>query len=114
LRVTGKKILVKLKLKQKGNLRLLSEIDLLIQDLETNDFAAFQDLKKVRLDADKVHSDGFYFFNIHIHRTLILLEMDETGEATIVWAGSHQEYEEVFKNNKVTISKWLKQNGWIA
>jgi hypothetical protein len=45
---------------------------------------------------------------------LILLEMDETGEATIVWAGSHQEYEEVFKNNKVTISKWLKQNGWIA
>jgi hypothetical protein len=114
MRVTGKKILAKLKLKQRGNSRLLNEIDLLIHDLESNEFTSFEDLKKVRIDADKVHNEGFYFFNIHIHRTLILMEMNKTGEATIVWAGSHQEYEELFRNNKGTISKWLKQNGWIA
>jgi hypothetical protein len=60
-----------------------------------------------------VHVDGFYFFDIHIHRTLILVEIDEEGEATIVWAGTHQEYETTFKNNKSTIEKWLRKNGYI-
>jgi hypothetical protein len=39
--------------------------------------------------------------------------MDEEGEATIVWAGTHQEYETTFKNNKVTIEKWLRKKGYI-
>ena len=114
MRVTGKKILTKLKLKQRGNVNLLEEIDLLVDELENNEFNSFEELKKIRNDADKVHNDGFYFFNINIHRTLILIEMSENGEATIVWAGDHQEYESVFKNNKKAIAKWLKNNGWIS
>jgi hypothetical protein len=60
-----------------------------------------------------VHSQGFYFFKIHVHRTMILIEIEPEGEATIVWAGSHQDYEYVFKNNKNTIEKWLRSNEWI-
>jgi hypothetical protein len=43
-----------------------------------------------------------------------LIELDDEGEATIVWAGTHQEYEATFKNNKITIEKWLRQKGYIA
>lgn len=64
-------------------------------------------------DADRVHTDGFYFFDINIHRTLILIEFDDDGEATIIWAGTHQEYESTFKNNKPTIEKWLRNKGYI-
>lgn len=113
MRIIGKKILTKLKLKQKGNVKLYEAIDLIIRDLENNQFISFEALIKVRKDMDKVHNDGFYFFNLNIHRTLILLEMGENDEATIVWAGTHQEYESIFKNNKDTIAKWLKKNGWI-
>ena len=44
---------------------------------------------------------------------MILFEFTEYGEATVVWVGSHQEYETVFKKNKNTIKKWLKANDWI-
>jgi len=64
-------------------------------------------------DADCIHNDGFYFFNISIHRSLILIELDEEGEATILWVGSHDEYERTFKNNKSTIEKWLRKNEYI-
>lgn len=74
MRVTGKKILAKLKLKQRGNTTLFQEIDSLVHDLENNEFNSFEELKKIRNDADKVHNDGFYFFNIHIHLTLILMK----------------------------------------
>lgn len=107
MRIIGKKIILKLKKKNIGNKKLCSEIDTLLLDLEqfnpTN-----QQLSSIRPDADCVHSDGFYFFDIHIHRTLILIELTSDGEATIVWAGSHQEYEITFKNNKSTIEKWLR------
>ena len=67
----------------------------------------------VRPDADCVHSDGFYFLDIHIHRTLVLIEFEENGEINIVWCGTHDEYETTFKNNKSTIRKWLKEREWI-
>lgn len=70
-------------------------------------------ISEIRTDADCVHNDGFYFFDINIHRILILIEFDDDGEATILWAGSHQEYELTFKNNKSTIEKWLRKNGYI-
>ncbi len=112
MRITGKKILLKVKKKNLGNIKLCSEIDTLISDLE--DFKpGVKSIHEIRSDADNVHSDGFYFFNIHIHRTLILVEFDDEGEATIVWAGTHQEYETTFKNNKSTIEKWLRQKGYI-
>jgi mRNA interferase HigB len=65
------------------------------------------DLKKSRPDADRVHSDGFYFFNLNIHRTMILVEFDD-DEASVVWVGTHLDYEKVFKNNINTIKKWLR------
>ena len=112
MRVLGKKILTKLQAKNKSNRRLCSAIDQLIKDLEQfNPTLAL--LETVRDDADKVHNDGFYFFDIHIHRTFILIDLDEDGEAVIIWAGSHDEYERTFKNNKTTIEKWLRYNGYI-
>lgn len=112
MRLTNKKILVKLKRKNRGNVPLTKEIDKLIKDIEDNDWKDQTQLNKSRADADNVHSEGFYFFNINIHRTMILIEFEDS-EATVVWAGTHQEYEATFKNNRSTIKKWLKSNDWI-
>lgn len=112
MRVLGKKIIIKVKAKNIGNKKLCDAIDKLIIDLEKFN-PREQKLKEIRDDADCVHSDGFYFFDINIHRTLILIELDDEGEATIVWAGTHQEYENTFKNNKRTIEKWLRNKNYI-
>lgn len=112
MRIIGKKIILKIKKKNTGNKKLCDEIDLLISDLERFN-PDKQKLKEIRRDADCVHSDGFYFFDIHIHRVLILIEIDEEGETTIIWAGTHQEYETTFKNNKSVIEKWLRKNNYI-
>ena len=111
MRLTNKKILEKLKRKNKGN-SLLETIDKLIDDINENDWKDQTELNKTRSDADNVRSDGFYFFNINVHRTMILIEFSDK-EATIVWAGTHQEYEAIFKNNRNTIKKWLRSNDWI-
>lgn len=112
MRVLGKKILIKLQAKNRGNKRLCGAVDQLIKDLEQFDCRTTA-IETIRDDADKVHSDGFYFFDIHIHRTFILIDLDDDGEATIIWAGSHDEYERTFKNNKSTIEKWLRNFGYI-
>ena len=112
-RLVGKKILEKLKKKNKGNILLVSAIETLIKELEESSFSNQTELLEKRKDADCVHSDGFYFFDINIHRTLILIEFEENGEITIVWCGSHDEDEIAFKNNKSTIQKWLKERDWI-
>lgn len=113
MEIVGKKLLEKLKRKNQGNIALKMAIDDLIRDLENHTFQTQEELKNIRPDADSVHSDGFYFFNINVHRTLILIEFEEDGEATIVWCGSHDKYEETFKNNKDTIHKWLRDREWI-
>lgn len=112
MRIIGKKTILKIKKKNIGNKKLCTEIDKLITDLEKFN-PNEENMNDIRNDADCVHSDGFYFFDIHIHRTLILIELDDDGEATIVWAGTHQEYETIFKNTKSTIEKWLRKNGYI-
>jgi len=112
MRLTNKKVLEKLKRKNRGNKPLANAIDKLIKDIEDNEWKNQTELNESRSDADCVHSDGFYFFNISIHRTMILVEFDD-GEASVVWLGNHQEYESTFKNNKNTIKKWLKSNNWI-
>lgn len=61
-----------------------------------------EELMKIRPDADKVHSSGFFFFNLAEHRTMILIEFINS-EATILWCGNHKTYESTFKNNKHTI-----------
>ncbi|MFC3415370.1 type II toxin-antitoxin system HigB family toxin [Algoriphagus hitonicola] len=112
MRLINKKLLEKLKRKNKGNSSLNLAIDALISDIAENNWTNQIDLKKSRPDADCVHSDGFYFFNIAICRTMILVEFDDL-EATVVWAGSHSDYEKTFQNNKRTIKKWLRNKEWI-
>lgn len=112
MRLTNKKILEKLKRKNRGNIPLNKAIDQLIKDINDNNWKNQTELNKTRKDADNVHSDGFYFFNINSHRTMILIEFD-INEATAVWVGTHREYETTFKNNSNTIKKWLKSNDWI-
>ncbi|MNL82500.1 hypothetical protein D3C87_2098960 [compost metagenome] len=67
----------------------------------------------MRKDADCVHHEGFYLFDILVHRVMILLEFGDDGEASVVWIGNHQDYERIFKNNKKTIEKRLKENDYI-
>ncbi|MFA5296889.1 MAG: hypothetical protein WC389_01635 [Lutibacter sp.] len=67
MEIVGKKLLEKLKRKNKGNVLLNVAIENLIKDLEDNCFKNQTDILKVRQDADCVHNDGFYFFNISIH-----------------------------------------------
>lgn len=112
MRVLGKNKILKVKKKNIGNKKLCNAIDELISDLEGFE-PDKQIINDIRKDADCVHNDGFYFFDINIHRTLVMIELDENGEATIVWVGTHQEYEATFKNNKNTIEKWLRNNGYI-
>jgi len=40
-------------------------------------------------------------------------EEGEEGTVQILWTGSHDDYERVFKNNKKTIEKWLRDKGHI-
>lgn len=113
MKLINKALLERLIKKNKGNIKLAKAIDKLIKDIEGNDWESPIELKKTRPDADNVHRGGFYFFDINMHRTMILVEFDENKRARIIWAGSHQEYEKLFKNNRKTISKWLKDSGWI-
>ena len=113
MRLIRKQLLLKLKHKNKGNTLLCDAVDDLIITIESNNWGSKEEVLKGRPDADQVNNDGFYFFDINIHRTLILIEIDAEGEATVVWAGNHQEYDAVFKNNKNVIKKWLYKQGWI-
>ena len=113
MRLIGKKKLEKLRKKSRGNAKLSQAIDALIKAIETNNWTSGIELNETRPDADCVHNDGFYFFELNIHRTLILMEVGDESEATVVWIGTHQEYESTFKNNKNTIKKWLKANEYI-
>lgn len=112
MRVVGKSKILKVKQKNIGNTKLCNAIDKLIADLESFE-PDKQNIHDIRKDADCVHNDGFYFFDIHLYRTFIMIELDEKREGTIIWVGTHQEYDTTFKNNKGTIEKWLRRNGYI-
>lgn len=111
MRVLGKSILIKLKKKNIGNKRLCDEIDRLIIDLQRGNTR--DEMTAIRKDADCVHSTGYYFFNIHIHRSLVFISVNDENLAEVIWAGSHTDYERIFKNNKATIESWLKKYGHI-
>jgi hypothetical protein len=113
MQLVGKKYLEKFRKKNAGNTLLAKALDKLVKDLEDNVITTETELLQLRPDADSVHPDGFYFLNIALCRTLILIEFDDSGEITIVWCGSHDDYELTFKNNKNTIRKWLKAREWI-
>ena len=110
----NKGLLEWLRRKNKGNARLSKAISKLISDIEKNDWSSPVELKQSRPDADCVHSKGFYFFNLDVHRTMILVRLKEGNkDAEVVWVGSHQDYEKTFRNNRNTIKKWLRDNDWI-
>ncbi len=98
--------------KNRGNKLLEVAIRKLINDFEVNEWKSAEKLLESRTDADKVHPDGFYFFNMKDHRTMILIEFDD-NESTVVWCGDHDHYVSIFKNNRNTIRKWLKAKNWI-
>jgi mRNA interferase HigB len=112
LELLRKNKLTKLKRKNRGNSKLANAVDKLISDIESADWSQKTDIKKSRPDADCVHSDGFYFFDINFHRTMILIVFED-DEATVVWTGSHDEYDKTFKGNKITIEKWLRNQQLI-
>lgn len=37
-----------------------------------------------------------------------MIEFEEDGEMTVVWAGNYNDYEKTFKNNRNVIKKWLE------
>lgn len=104
--------LTKLKRKNCGNGKLINAIDKLISDIESANWTKKTDIKMSRPDADCVHSDGFYFFDINVHRTMILIVFED-DEVTVVWTGSHDEYDKTFKGNKTMIEKWLRNQQLI-
>jgi mRNA-degrading endonuclease HigB of HigAB toxin-antitoxin module len=112
LELLRKHKLIKLKSKNRGNKKLINAIDRLISDIEGAQWTKKTDIKETRPDADCVHSDGFYFFDLNVHRTMILIVFED-NEATVIWAGSHDEYDKTFKGNKTTIEKWLRSQKLI-
>ena len=113
MNIINKHILARLIRKNIGNVKMVKSVKQLIQDIEEKIWSNPKELIETRPDADCVYGGEFYFFNINIHRTLILIEFEKNGDATIVWAGNHDEYELIFKNNKNVIRKWLRDNNWI-
>lgn len=126
MKLLGLKQLSKLKKKNKGNLKLQKAIDQLIADIKVARWKNKEEVLEARVDADCVHNEGFYFFDMNVHRTMMLIEYhpqevekDENGEdldmgiANVLWVGSHDDYIRVFKNNKKTIEKWLREQGLI-
>jgi mRNA-degrading endonuclease HigB of HigAB toxin-antitoxin module len=107
LELLRKHKLIKLKKKSRSNIKLIKAIEKLISDIENSKWEKPADIKEIRPDADCVHSDGFYFFDLNVHRTMILVVFED-NEATVIWCGSHDEYDKTFKGNKKTIEKWLR------
>ena len=76
-------ILEKYLRKNRGNNKLKKEVDKLIETLKNADWSNPEEIKLYRPDTDRVHSHGFYFFNISVDRTMILIELEE-NQATII------------------------------
>lgn len=112
MRLFESRVLEKLVRKKRGNKQLTEAINELIKTIKESFWNDPIELISSRPDADCVHSEGFYFFDIKIYRTMVMIEFEE-DKATIVWAGSHQEYEKTFQNNKKVIEKWLREQNWI-
>ncbi|MBO9614076.1 MAG: type II toxin-antitoxin system HigB family toxin [Dyadobacter sp.] len=109
MHIEGKRKLTQLKKKNLGNKRLIQAVDQLIDDLGGDAITSVDELLKIRKDADRVHSKGLYFFNLHVHRTLIFIHIGR-NRAEVLWAGTHEEYVRTFKNNTNTIEKWFRAN----
>ena len=112
MKIAYRRILEKYLRKKRGNKKLKLEVSRLVETIQTSNWSTPEDVRLSRPDADKVHPKGFYFFNISTERTMILIELEQ-DQASIIWCGSHKDYETTFKNNKNTIRKWLQSKNWI-
>lgn len=112
MKLIRKDKLIKLKRKEKGNLKLEKAINKLVKDIERAEWTDKFELIEIRPDADRVHSEDFFFFDINVHRTLALIVFTEQY-AEILWVGSHDECDKTFKGNKKTIETWLRNHGKI-
>ena len=74
MKILGLKHLTKLKKKNKGNVKLVKAVNELISDFKKSRWKNKEEVLAARVDADCVHNDGFYFFDINIHRTITLIE----------------------------------------
>ncbi len=84
LELLQKSILLKLKKKNRGNTKLVKAISQLIDDIEEAEWNDHHELKLDRSDADCVHNDGFYFFDINIHRTMVWVVFED-DVTTVLW-----------------------------
>jgi hypothetical protein len=70
-------------------------------------------IAKKKLEKLKRKNKGNTKLSLAIDDLVNEIEIDDESEATVVWTGTHQEYETIFKNNKNTIKKWLRANEYI-
>ena len=112
MKIIRKDKILKLKRKNQGNMKLSKAIDKLITEIENSEWKDKLELIETRPDADRVHSEDFFFFDINVHRTFILIVFSEQS-AEILWVGNHDEYDTIFKGNKKTIESWLRNHGKI-
>ncbi|QRR03560.1 type II toxin-antitoxin system HigB family toxin [Dyadobacter sandarakinus] len=110
MNVEGKDILFRFLKKNRGDSRLVDAATQLIKDLEEAEVKSLDHLYKLRNGVDKVHNDGFYFFDVNLHRALILVRFF-ADRAIIVWFGSHKQYMSTFKNNKNSIENGSEKTG---
>ena len=67
-------------------MKLSKAIDKLITDIESSEWKDKLELIETRPDADRVHSEDFFFFNINVHRAFLLIVFNE--EVMLKYFGS--------------------------
>ena len=132
MRLIGKRKLIKLETKNKGNVKLQKAIKSFKIEIEENIWLTQQELESSIVRFDAVHSNGFYIADINIHRAMVAItfvnlkeieelkrkenfeiKAKELGEVNLLWVGTHDDYQRIFKDNKSTIEKWLRSHGHI-
>lgn len=131
MKLLGKRKLAK---KNNGNVKLQKCIVSFENEITESVWTTQQELELSSVKFDSVHSDGFYIADINIHRAMVaitfvnLKELEELngekedikkqkkvlGEVDVLWVGTHDDYQRVFGDNKDTIKKWLRSQGYIS
>lgn len=134
MKLIGKRKLTKLAKKNRGNVKLQKSIKSFEKEIRENTWTTQQELESSTVEFDSVHSDGFYIADINIHRAMVaitfvnLKELEELegeeedikeqkkilGEVDVLWVGTHDDYQRVFGDNKDTVEKWLRSQGYIS
>lgn len=134
MKFIGKRKIIKLAKKNRGNVKLQKAIKLFEKEITESTWTTQQELESSSIKFDSVHSDGFYIADIHIYRAMIAItyvslyeiealkgedenikdQIKALGEVEILWVGTHDGYQRIFGDNKDTIQKWLRAHGHIS